>query len=189
MSRKSFSVVAVPWRTHSCVPRSHSCERLLSISDLHWTKDNPPPAKPTQPSPDFSQCTLQSCSTPPHLEPNDRRTRAAKIARPSDEQPVGFTRRDAFQRLQQQAWRNRGQQEQVNVIRHDDKRPEEILSQSFRRETANRLPAWRFLLSADAPDRCMHHPGSDPPTRKLHRPTPCEPAENGSLAGCRADAR
>ncbi len=46
-------------------------------------------------------------------------------------QPVRFPRRDAFQGFQQEARRNRGKQKQVNVIGHDDERPEAILSQLF----------------------------------------------------------
>jgi hypothetical protein len=44
------------------------------------------------------------------------------------QQPVCFTRRGAFQRFQQQAGRNRRQQKQVNVIRHDDEGPETIVA-------------------------------------------------------------
>ena len=62
------------------------------------------------------------------------------------QQPVSFPRRDAFQRFQQQAGRNRGKQEQVDVIRHDDERPEKILAQVL--TTKQRLDyehGYRFL--------------------------------------------
>jgi len=45
------------------------------------------------------------------------------------QQPVCSTRGSAFQRFEQQAGRNRGQQKQMDVIRHDNERPESIVSQ------------------------------------------------------------
>jgi hypothetical protein len=47
------------------------------------------------------------------------------------QQPVSFPRRDAFERFQQDARRNRGQQKQVDVVRHDDEGPKKILAQVF----------------------------------------------------------
>jgi hypothetical protein len=44
-------------------------------------------------------------------------------------QPVGLTRGSSLERFQQQARRNRRQQKQVDVIRHDYKRSEAIVSQ------------------------------------------------------------
>jgi len=52
-----------------------------------------------------------------------------KLLASSVQQPIGLTRSDSLQRFKQQAGRNRGQQKQVDMIRHDDERPEPILAQ------------------------------------------------------------
>ena len=83
----------------------------------------------------------------------------------------------------------RGKQEQVNVIRHDDERPETILAQVFAaKQGLDYEHGYRFLPQDERGRRALH-PGSDRPTRKLRRRKPCGPAENESWAGCRADAR
>jgi len=52
-----------------------------------------------------------------------------KLLSGAPERPVGFSRRRAFQRFQQEIGRNRGKQKNVDVIRHDDERSETIVVQ------------------------------------------------------------
>jgi len=53
-----------------------------------------------------------------------------KLLASAIQKPVGFTSRDAFQPFRQQARRDGGQQKRVDVVCHDDKRPELILAEA-----------------------------------------------------------
>ncbi len=150
MSRKNSNCCTVLphlWRTHSCVPRSHSCERQDFIADV---RTRPriilDLSIPIQPSPGFVSMYLAILiPLSSRFLPSDRRTRAAKIAHQYDSGAWLASRAvTPFNDFSKQLGEINGKQKYMDVISHHDKRPEPIVSQALDREKAIRLPAWRL---------------------------------------------
>jgi hypothetical protein len=104
-------------------------------------------------------------------------------------QPISLPSRDALERFQQHAGRNRRQQRQVDVIGHDDERPEDDTVPNFDREAATRLPAWLSSPYEDRPGQRALRPDTDLPMGRPPHRRAFGQVENESSAGCRADAR
>ena len=175
-------------RTRAC--RVHTRVNAFgSISDLHSTTDNPHPRNQSS----LHRIPLNIASDPvPFLlisHPMIVGLALPKLLARATQQPVASRAVTPFSDFSNRLGEIRGQQKQVDMIRHDHERSEMILAQFLTAQQRFDNERCDRFSSQIARDRCALHPDNDPPTRKLRHRRLCGLAENGSSASCRADAR